>query len=925
MTGTGSGRGWIRSTMVALAGLTLIGGAGCQSGDNDDELQALLHDDPLTTVTSGALTATDAGMTTGSAGRSGTGSAGSTGTDGGIVTGSAGSFGTGTAGSGMIVDAGQAGSTGFGGSFGGSFGGIGGSSDGGAPTFGPLGQWSFDDCNPGRTNLFDSGPNGNTAFRAVSVACATGISQEAVSLADKDNDIVYVPDQPNFTFATGVTVAAWFNPASVSQTRTLFRKRDDGTSSAFALVLNGGKYQFVVNLGNGKAATVIAPSKAKANSWAHVGATYDGTWLRLYLNGTEVAKTRARGSIAPAPGPFLMGNDGSKRLFAGLIDEAFFDARALAANEVLALTCLHHPFTVAGTPPSSAPTTSGVPASFDIAISNNDSASCAPSDYIFEPETFVQGLTIDPNFQFFSQVAAGTTGHVTMNVTGSDDLDTGTFTIPFFVLAESPPFGNASGSVDFNFVASGCRVSKPRELMITTTSVVDDPIRTAFTADPSDPRTGVWTFKHLMENMAPTPADAPAMVEAMLNTFGSSETVNGFTVDARPGMQNLILQNWPRTADGALDLTQAPLTLQAIVNRFDLRNLANGDAGEGRFVFAFHTPGNPFPLQATMIFEFKLPASTDADVLGWANAWHALGGLTFPSEDYNVALQAITDRFSGRGARPSHPNGSAINAVRTNEIDFGTNGLWQLREFGLSADTGRLVPATIKLTPDLGFNNTDTLASFINANEAAILTETHTVPEQFGGSPFLGGAVFNDFFTQWNAPGINNLEARFHFAVNTCNGCHSTETGTDFLQITPRFPGNEASLSGFLTGISVFDPFAGVGRSFNDLGRRADDLKPIVCPNEPPSTGTGGTGGSTGSGGSTGATGAGGRGASAGAGGMVGTGTGGTVGTGTGGMTGMRGATGMTGVATSAESAALPSASPSVPLTTLRKGISRVH
>ena len=326
-----------------------------------------------------------------------------------------------------------------------------------------------------------------------------------------------------------------------------------------------------------------------------------------------------------------------------------------------------------------------------------------------------------------------------------------------------------------------------------------------------------------MENMAPTPADAPAMVEAMLNTFGTAQTINGLTVDPRPGMQALILQNWPRTSDGALDLSQAPLTLQAIVNRFDLRNPDNGDAGEGRFVFAFHSPGSPFPLQATLIFEYKLPASTPMDVLGWANAWHALGGMKFPSEEYNVALQAITERFSGRGARPDHPNGNAINTVRTNEIDFGTNGVWQLREFKLSADTGRLVPATIKLTPDLSFNNSATLASFINANEAAILAETvgdtDTVPEQFQGSPFLAGAVFNDFFTQWNAPGINNPEARFNLAVNTCNGCHSTETGTVFLQITPRFPGGEAGLSGFLTGTTVFDPFAGVQRTFNDLGR----------------------------------------------------------------------------------------------------------
>src|SRR5262249_39858957 len=162
--------------------------------------------------------------------------------------------------------------------------------------------------------------------------------------------------------------------------------------------------------------------------------------------------------------------------------------------------------------------------------------------------------------------------------------------------------------------------------------------------------------------------------------------------------------------------------------------------GEGRFVFAFHQPGSPFPLQATMIFEYKLPAATADDVTAWANRWHALSSLRFPSEDYKAALQAITEMFAGAGARPDHTNGSAINAVRTNEIDFGNNGIWQLREFGLSADTKRLAPTTIKLTPDLGFNNTDTLASFINANEAAILAETvndtDTIPLSFNGSPF---------------------------------------------------------------------------------------------------------------------------------------------------------------------------------------------
>jgi hypothetical protein len=242
-------------------------------------------------------------------------------------------------------------------------------------------------------------------------------------------------------------------------------------------------------------------------------------------------------------------------------------------------------------------------------------------------------------------------------------------------------------------------------------------------------------------------------------------------------------------------------------------------------VFAFERGG--FPLQATMIFEFKLPAASDADVRGWADAFHGLGALPF-GPDYNAALQAITDRFTARGARPGHPNASAINTVRINEIDFGDNGIWQLREFRLSATSGRLEPVPVELTPDNQFNQSTELASYITANQATILTETHVVPTVFNGQPFEGGAVFNDLGT-WFAPGVDN-EARRHFASNTCNGCHSAqETNTGFLQISPRFPGSQADLSPFLTGTTVRDPVTGVPRVLDDLGRRNTDLKAVVC------------------------------------------------------------------------------------------------
>ena len=65
----------------------------------------------------------------------------------------------------------------------------------------------------------------------------------------------------------------------------------------------------------------------------------------------------------------------------------------------------------------------------------------------------------------------------------------------------------------------------------------------------------------------------------------------------------------PRTSSGELDLDRAPVTLEAIVNRLDVRDLSVGSGGEGRFVFGINGPGG-FPLQATLIFEYNLPAKT---------------------------------------------------------------------------------------------------------------------------------------------------------------------------------------------------------------------------------------------------------------------------------------------------------------------------
>jgi hypothetical protein len=369
---------------------------------------------------------------------------------------------------------------------------------------------------------------------------------------------------------------------------------------------------------------------------------------------------------------------------------------------------------------------------------------------------------------------------------------------------------------------SGCHVATNRELFIRHLSVVEDPVRTVL--NPADAASGAWSFGRLMERLS-KPADAPAQTEAVFRSFLSPQVVNGFSIEPRPLMDPLVLQSWPRTPDGQLDLARAPLRLLAIVNRLDLEDASQRKAGEERFVYGvLDSVGNP--LEFTVILEYNLPAGNESEARAWRDAVHALQSKAFPSAEYNAALQALTDRVTARGAQPGAPNGSALIDLRTNEIALG--GIWQLREFRLAVESGLLTPTTLFQTPDFVLNNSDLLGRFINQNEASILSERHAVPLQFEGAPFATGSVFNniDF---WSAPGVKNPEARHKFSLNTCNGCHGGETQTGFLHVQPRVPGQESGLSGFLVGTTVFDPITGAPRELSELKRRRQLLQTKVC------------------------------------------------------------------------------------------------
>jgi len=585
----------------------------------------------------------------------------------------------------------------------------------------PSAFWKLDDCvNP--PGVLAEGTGNSVPATAVGGACIDSDHGKAIAFS-AEGQRLEIPAHPSLAFGKSFAIAAWIQPSQVSfsSVQTIARQNVTGsTLPAFAFQIAQGTLELQLNVASGGPGGVNIRGAAfghqiPTNAPSHVAATWDGTNLRLFINGAQVSLT----SFSFPGGAALVGSGG--------------------------------------------------------AVMVGGSAQVT-----------------QPSQQFLGSI---------------DEL----------WLSSNPTTAADVQEVMAGFGAT-CGVDAKRELMITDLGVVEDAIRTT--------NGGVWTFRHLMEAMAPSAAQAPALAESVFDTWLADQTVGGFTASARTGVQSLVLDPWPRI-DGQLDLDRAPLRLLAIVNRLDLRDLSQGKAGEGRFVFGV-LDSNGSPTSFTVILEYRLPATTEAEVLAWATRWHDLGELPLGSAAFNQALEAVTERFASRNAEPGRVNGSALSQLRTNEIAL--NFPWELRELTLSPTTGLFRQDSVKLTPDNSLMGSAALASFINQNEAAILTQTHDVPSTFEGAPFLGAAVRNniDF---WDAPGIDNPEARHLFSLNTCNGCHGREAGVnDFLQIHPRSAGSETQLSGFLTGTVVSDPVvSGQQRSFNDLQRRADDLSALVC------------------------------------------------------------------------------------------------
>ncbi|MEO5768773.1 MAG: RICIN domain-containing protein [Polyangia bacterium] len=418
-----------------------------------------------------------------------------------------------------------------------------------------------------------------------------------------------------------------------------------------------------------------------------------------------------------------------------------------------------------------------------------------------------------------------------------------------------------------------------KSIILTALPIVENVGRTA---DPCLPLTKLagaaskkWTMGYLLtqaSSSSPTPTTASNFVKRWMSTWTEPldgkvhmdgklyPKVNGEIVEpnAEPGNKSTgqILNEAWQTNSGSkttYKMDYAPFRLLAIVPRFDLRKRRrNGEglAGELRFVFGAvdnnKAHGCSTIGENTVILEYAVDRATENDVVAWAKSWLALANETLGSTTYLNKLDGLVQGviqagkgsgYKGRDEQP-RPNGSELIRIRTNE-KRGSMFAWHLREWEIVSDSRyNPNPATVKQTPSRVYKTPQdsTVGNWANDNAYEILHDTYTVPTTT--TPKLGGKDVNA--TEGDEPsgvwdvGFDDNEVRHAFAMNTCEGCHHTETDNIALHIETRDPGKDSLLSSFLTG--VFEdgrPFSvqdtrGTKRYFHEAADRAADLRNLA-------------------------------------------------------------------------------------------------
>jgi hypothetical protein len=165
----------------------------------------------------------------------------------------------------------------------------------------------------------------------------TGDANTAVAFNGTSGKVSF-GDAFDYAAKAAFSLEAWVQPSVVDATsRRIFSKETSDVAGAqgYYLVSNSTRVSFA-RLRDDNYETLSGPAMV-AGARYHVVVTYDGTWMRLYINGVQVDASPSANSLLDTTALFTVGAKSSGGgEWGGAIDEPAVYRQALSASMVMA-------------------------------------------------------------------------------------------------------------------------------------------------------------------------------------------------------------------------------------------------------------------------------------------------------------------------------------------------------------------------------------------------------------------------------------------------------------------------------------------------------------------------------------------------------------------------------------------------------------
>lgn len=183
-------------------------------------------------------------------------------------------------------------------------------------------------------SAFDHSGNGNNATldRPQWVVGPTGSALEFHGA-----DALTVVDSSSLDITSALTISAWINPDVEDQVGYILAKNYGWNDQMdYALTIRDGKLRVVLDN-----TLVTSTATVPTGEWSHVTATWDGTTVKFYVDGTLAATADYTGTLPTNAERLIIGGrnrlgTGRSELFTGSIDQVQIWNAALTESQVCA-------------------------------------------------------------------------------------------------------------------------------------------------------------------------------------------------------------------------------------------------------------------------------------------------------------------------------------------------------------------------------------------------------------------------------------------------------------------------------------------------------------------------------------------------------------------------------------------------------------